>query len=232
MEQDTPARPERRDLPVEVWLTIVQSLRGGLDSHFRLYPVRLFDKRTLKTLRRVSRALYDITDPLYWEHVELSAMARPEEVLETVKHLKTNPARWNYVKYLVLQGWRADNEVPQNQNDVRAASEVLPELFTSLQNLQALHFQNMHLTPSMVAHLYALPKLHSARPWKTPHPFPVFGENGTTAKPGPERISEYPRLDGAIREPHHLGETASVGFGEIRNLQAPTGGIIQQPPEV
>ncbi|KAG8941354.1 hypothetical protein FRC00_012417, partial [Tulasnella sp. 408] len=123
--QDTTECLGARDLPVELWITIAHSLRVDLDHHFPFYPVRLFDMPALKTLRLVSRALNDVTEPLYWERVELSANARPREALEVVKHLKTNKTHRNYVKHLVLERWRAKRVVEQKEDGIEATSEEL-----------------------------------------------------------------------------------------------------------
>ncbi|KAG9047781.1 hypothetical protein FS837_001489 [Tulasnella sp. UAMH 9824] len=161
--QDTTECLGGRDLPVELWITIAHSLRLDSDHHFPFYPVRLFDMPALKSLRLVSRALNDVTEPLYWERVELSANARPREAMEVVKHLKANTTHQNYVKHLVLERWRAKRVVEQKEDGIEATSEELSELFTSLRNLRAIHFDWVYLTPEMLAHIFTLPKLQSLR---------------------------------------------------------------------
>ncbi|KAG8891322.1 hypothetical protein FRC00_013907, partial [Tulasnella sp. 408] len=156
---DTPAHLERRGLPAELWLTIAQSLEVSLDDHFPFCPVRLFDMPAVKNLRLVSRALNGVTEPLYWERIELSANVRLQEALEVIKHFKANPVHRNYVKYLVLKKWRAKGSVEGPEDNVEATSEGLSELFTSIWNLRAIYLDWVHLTPNMVAHIFSLPEL-------------------------------------------------------------------------
>ncbi|KAG8946430.1 hypothetical protein FRC04_011876 [Tulasnella sp. 424] len=160
-DQHSQERPEGRDLPIELWLTIAQSLRLDVDQHFPSYPVRLFDMRALKNLRLVSQTMKDVIEPLYWERVELSANTRPREAMEAVKHLKANPVHRGYVKYMVLKRWRAEHLVHRwgDDRENEPTSETLSGLFTSMRNLRAIHFEWMYLTPEMFAHLYALPHL-------------------------------------------------------------------------
>lgn len=150
-------------LPMELWMVVAEHLRQDKNRTFRFYPVRPFNIPAIKSLRLTSRTLNAVVEPLFWERVELSPMARQNDSTEIIQHLHQNASHREFVKCLLFSRWRprpaGQTEANPGQEEIRPPLETLSGIFTRLPNLRAIHGNWSHMTCAMYEHLYSLQQL-------------------------------------------------------------------------
>ncbi|KAG8925970.1 hypothetical protein FRC00_003418 [Tulasnella sp. 408] len=150
-------------LPMELWIVVAEHLRHDKNRTFRFYPVRPFNMPAIKSLRLTSRTLNAVVEPLYWERVELSPMARQKESVEIIQHLHQNAVHREFIKCLLFSRWRprpsGQTEISPGLEETRPPLDTLSEIFTTLPNLRAIHVHWSHMTCAMYEHLYNLQQL-------------------------------------------------------------------------
>ncbi|KAG8930803.1 hypothetical protein FRC01_002252, partial [Tulasnella sp. 417] len=151
------SKPTLQNLPLEVWMMIVDFCRVHDDERYHFGQVCPIHTPTLRNLSLTCRALRSFAEPLIVESVELKYRVihdtKDRERSDQLLHyLENHPEKNPRVKYLVLENW----------NDSCSAllrGEELPLWFGNYTNLRGIFFASVTFPPDILTALFKLPQI-------------------------------------------------------------------------